>query len=113
MENKYTSYIGLQFQILNVGLDGFVLKQQQVCYVYKWLTFVSCVLRQQQVCYVYKWLTFVSFVLKHQQVCYLYKWMTFVSFVLKHQQICYVYVVYMLQFCTSYNMYKKTVHVIT
>ena len=25
----------------------------------------------------------------------------------------YIYVVYMLQFCTSYNMYKKTVHVIT
>ena len=24
-----------------------------------------------------------------------------------------IYVVYMLQFCTSYNMYKKTVHVIT
>jgi hypothetical protein len=25
----------------------------------------------------------------------------------------FIYVVYMLQFCTSYNMYKKTVHVIT
>jgi hypothetical protein len=24
-----------------------------------------------------------------------------------------IYVVYMLQFCTSDNMYKKTVHVIT
>jgi hypothetical protein len=25
----------------------------------------------------------------------------------------FIYVVYMLQFCTSYNMYKNTVHVVT
>ena len=32
---------------------------------------------------------------------------------IKHDTIYNVYVVYMLQFCTSYNMYKITVHVIT
>ena len=34
-------YICLTFQILNVGLDGFVLKHQQVSHVFKWLLFLG------------------------------------------------------------------------